>query len=137
MLAETNTLSSPGPHAQLSTPQGANPVKLAQLETRRCSICNVADAPIRHVTLDSTWIDDHSVTVELRWLKKAEISPADKSRGWTLLSGGFQGKPALQRFICRPCLNSQSIVRKDFEKKAASELRKVNEQGYYSVLCGE
>ena len=109
---------------------------LAKAEVRECSVCHVPDAPTRHVDLDSEWIDDHSVTVELRWLKKKdEVSPQDKARGWKLYQGLFQGKPAMQRFICRPCLNSQTIVRKDFEKKAASELRKVNDQGFYAVLC--
>ena len=116
-------------------------MQLAVPEIRRCAVCDVQDEPMRHVAPDftgldgATWIDDHTVTVELRWLKKAELNPQDAARGWKLYPGLFQGKPAMQRFICRPCLNSQAIVRKDFEKKAASELRKVNDQSFYMVLC--
>lgn len=85
---------------------------------------------------------DHYVTIDLRFIKSAQsdfeakkkITPYLASRGWKYKL--FQGRHAMERLICRPCLRETSIMERDWERKAHGD-RGSKLSGFYGALCGE
>lgn len=85
---------------------------------------------------------EHYVTIDLRFIKSApsefeakkKITPYLASRGWKYKL--FQGRHAMERLICRPCLRETSIMERDWERKAHGD-RGSKLLEFYGALCGE
>jgi hypothetical protein len=82
---------------------------------------------------------EHHVTVELRYLKvqteaeaQTRMTPHMRRRGWKYKL--FQGRHAIERFVCRPCLRDLSIMERDWASKANGD-RASNKDSYYGALC--
>lgn len=104
---------------------------------RRCCKCSIEDAPLE----DHGFVSDerdkngnvvmpkplHRVTVQLRYLAKKEDFSAKHARsGWNLRD--FQGRPAMERHICRPCMNSAEFAERDAKRVRDQHLRQEAEQ---------
>lgn len=80
----------------------------------------------------------HFVVPEIRYLGPSEdFHPRMKAKGWEPRS--FQGRPAIERKICRNCLNDNRL-RDDIWgelKQNAKRLEKPKDEtaDYYRVLC--
>ncbi len=109
---------------------------------RRCSNCNVED---RAETIEGEYDAfgqpkvEHHVTVELRYLKvqteaeaQTRLTPHMRRRGWKYKL--FQGRHAMERFVCRPCLRDLSIMERDWAKKGSGDTAS-NKDSYYGALC--
>jgi hypothetical protein len=113
---------------------------IAPVGPRTCVSCGVEDVA-REVEgqygVTGQKLFEHLVTIELRYLKKPEDCTSYlKARGWSFRV--HQGRPAMQRFICRPCMNAHAIMEKEFKLKRSRELgSNSNHDTYYTALCGE
>ena len=86
-------------------------------------------------------IKEHSVTVELRYLRA--LSEADAKRQITdyLVSRGWryrlhQARHAMERFICRQCLRQVTEMQRDWDRKSQEE-RRTNVESYYELICND
>lgn len=110
-------------------------VQLAPL-ARICSICSATDEATQrdgNVDFAGRPLIEHSVTTELRYIKKREdVTRYFTSRGWRYRF--HLGRHAMERMLCRSCLNEVSFLQRDFDrKKAADSARPVD--SYYNDLC--
>lgn len=103
---------------------------------RRCASCNCEDV-ISAVHEDGGQRVEHSVTIELRYLKKLDdCNSYLRSKGWRPRL--HQARPAMERFLCRPCIVGHEIMEKEFRQKSARDRKSnVNQDGYYMAVCGE
>lgn len=113
------------------------PVKVGP---RTCSACGVADVTQRiegYFDERGETRIEHLVTIELRYLKKPEeLTAYLKSKGWR--GKKHQGRDAMERFVCRPCLIAQREMSQEFSRKRSKELRSSsNTDSYYRTLCGD
>lgn len=107
---------------------------------RRCALCGAEDVVHNlegHYDATGEAVVEHSVTIQVKFLKSR-----DQFRGWELQRGWkykvFQGRPAMERNICRPCLIGSQLMNKEFERKKDQELRSKNSSdSYYATLCEE
>jgi hypothetical protein len=86
-------------------------------------------------------LKEHSVTIELRFLRahseteaRRQISQYLVNRGWRYRM--HQARHAMERFICRPCLRQVTEMQRDWERKAQNEKRD-NVEDYYQLICGD
>jgi len=116
-------------------------VSIAPIPTvaRACSVCKLPDsisAPEGEFDVLGRKRVEHTVTVELRYLKsRSECTPLLESKGWRHKI--HQGRDAMERFICRPCLMAKTEMRKEFQRKRDKELGAKNYDPYYLAVCGE
>jgi hypothetical protein len=117
-------------------PQAPLQTVLPELEPRKCVSCSCDDV-VHQVHAEGDVKYEHKVTLEMRYLAKAEdLTPYLASKGWKARI--LQGRPAMQRFICRPCLIGHELMQKEFNRKRAKELRSsLNHDTYYTAVCGE
>ena len=81
-------------------------------------------------------VDEHSVTIDIRYLKTAaEFTARNRVKGWTLFK--FQGRDAMKRFICMPCLLGQREMQSEQKRKRDVELNQAQGDEYYMAVCGE
>jgi len=105
---------------------------------RACCACGKPDA-VR--VMDGK--ADHSVTVELKFITaqnpeqaKRQITPYLAARGWRYRF--HLGRHAMERDICRECLNAHSEMSKEFSRKRTNELKSsMNSESYYLAICGD
>lgn len=69
--------------------------------------------------------------MELRYLQDQQ----PVMRGWRHKI--HQGRNAMERWICRPCLLSRTEMGEEFRRKRERELGKTNHDPYYLAVCGE
>lgn len=104
---------------------------------RRCAACNVED--IVHLVGGESV---HTITIELRYIEaaneevgKQKVTPYLKARGWRYRY--HLGRHAMERDICRPCMEAQRAMRKEFQRKRENELKSgSNSESYYLAVCG-
>lgn len=101
---------------------------------RVCSVCSVGDkeSPIDgEFDANGNQRVEHLVTIELEYIKDR----TKVRRGWRYKF--HQGRHAMERFICRPCLRGADIMRRDWMRKCAQDsgTRKANHDGFYGDLC--
>lgn len=104
---------------------------------RRCCKCSIEDAPLE----DFGYVSDernrlgeivmpkpqHRVTIQLKYLPNKEAFTQKLARaGWRVRD--FQGRPAMERTICRPCMNSAEFVERDAKRIREQHLRVEAEQ---------
>lgn len=123
-----------------SFPPVAQPIKAIVLPPRKCVTCGCDDVVHRvenQFEANGEVRLEHLVTIELRYLKRPEeLTPYLKSRGWTAFK--HQGRDAMQRFICRPCMQAHREMENEFRQKKSKELRSSsNHDTYYRALCGD
>lgn len=106
------------------------------LAPRFCASCGCEDL-IQTVHEEGGSRIEHKVTIELKYLKKPEeCTFYMQSKGWKPRI--LQGRPAMERFICRPCITGHELMQKEFSQKRAKELRSsANHDTFYSAMCGE
>lgn len=107
---------------------------------RLCAVCSVHD---REALIDgetdangNTKIE-HLVTIELQYIKdRTKVTAYHLVRGWRYKY--HQGRHAMERFICRPCLRDAETMRRDWMRKCANDsgTRKTNHDAFYGDLCG-
>lgn len=109
-------------------------------QIRKCSTCGIED--VAHAVQGQyepggEQALEHLVTIELRFLKKPEdLTARMKARGWRGIT--HVGCSAMQRFICRPCLEAHRIMDREFSAKRTNELKSSSQQdNYYTAVCGE
>lgn len=112
----------------------------APLPSRKCSECGADDIVqrLQHSREpNDEQTEEHSVTIDIRFLKSAaEFTHRHRAKGWTLKK--FQGRDAMQRFICRACLIGQREMQREMKRKRDQELRSaVQGDSYYLAVCGE
>lgn len=80
---------------------------------------------------------EHLVTPDIQYLKSlAECTVRNRAQGWKPLT--FQGRPAMQRFICRPCLIGKQQMHHEHKRKVSEELKgSMQGDSYYLAVCGE
>lgn len=110
---------------------------------RSCPNCGVADQ-VEAIEGEYDHLGrlklEHLVTIELRYLvgvqseaeAQRKIAVTERRRGWKYKF--FQGRHAMERFICRPCLRESDLMRRDWERKAGKRNSSLEE--FYGVLCG-
>lgn len=107
---------------------------------RICSVCKVHD---RESVVDGEYDTqgrskiEHLVTIELEYIKdRNQVTAYRIARGWHYKF--HQGRHAVERFICRPCLRDAQTMRRDWLRKCANDsgTRKTNHDGFYGDLCG-
>lgn len=116
------------------------PAVVSPAPTRKCCACGKED--VVHI-LQGQYDErgepliDHSVTLDLKYLKKPEeFTPRMQAKGWKYRI--WQGRPAMERFICIPCLEGQREMQREFRSKLANERRSsVHGDSYYMALCGD
>lgn len=111
-----------------------------KIEARKCSACGIADvtqAVEGYFDERGETRIDHLVTIELRYLSKPEeLTSYLKSKGWKYRK--HQGRDAMERFVCRPCMNAQREMSQEFSRKRSKEMRSSsNHDTYYRALCGD
>jgi len=108
---------------------------------RRCVKCGIEDlvtAVSGEYDLAGQPILSHRVTVDFRWLcSKEECTPYKQQQGWR--PQVIQGRPAMERFICRPCLNAGREMEREWAEKRAKELGRggKNHENFYRSICEE
>lgn len=96
---------------------------------RVCAVCKCEDGLLNAE-------GGHKVRIELRYLKsRADLTPAVEQRGWRYKT--HQGRHAMERFICMPCLLATTEMRREFQRKRDKELGSKNHDSYYLAICGE
>lgn len=123
-----------------SFPPVAQPIKAVPLAPRKCITCGCEDAVHRvegQFEANGETKLEHLVTIELRYLKRPEdLTPYLKSRGWKAFK--HQGRDAMQRFICRQCMQAHREMENEFRSKKSNELRSSSSRDtYYRALCGD
>jgi hypothetical protein len=63
---------------------------------------------------------------------QTRLTPHMRRRGWKYKL--FQGRHAMERFVCRPCLRDLSIMERDWAKKGSGDTAS-NKDSYYGALC--
>lgn len=106
---------------------------------RLCSVCGDAD----HQVLIDGETDatgkpkvEHHVTIELQYVKDKSVLTAYRvARGWRYKF--HQGRHAIERFICRPCLRGAAVMQRDWQRKVANDTgsRRANHDSFYGDLC--
>lgn len=126
------------------TPPAPRAVQPAKVELRRCANCGVADQVEaiegEYDSLGRPKVE-HLVTVQLRYLKgvqsesevRRKITRSQGEHGWTYKF--FQGKHAIERFVCRTCLRELDLMERDWARKGEKQESTLGE--FYGVLCGE
>lgn len=106
------------------------------LGPRFCASCGVEDVVHLAHEEGGTRVE-HSVTIELRYLKKRDdYTPRLQAQGWKPRI--HQGREAMERFMCRPCIAGHEEMDKEFRQKRATELRSNQQRDtYYTAVCGE
>lgn len=132
-LSDRITLSDVLPREPQLQPTAANS------RPRRCTKCGLEDL----VTAVQGEYDiagaprlEHRVTIELRYLaKKEQCTPYLQLSGWRPKI--IQGRPAMERFICRPCLNGGREMEREWAQKRAKELKSggKNHDDFYLAIC--
>lgn len=120
-----------------SDPGSAGVVQVLPL-ARICSICAAKDEVTVHdgqTDFGGRQIVEHSVAPDLRYIKRREdVTGYFIQRGWRYKL--HLGRHAMERMLCRPCMNETSILQRDFDrKKAADSARPVD--SYYNDICEE
>ena len=115
---------------------------------RACSLCGANDYPVilaDHCNCQGG--DDlaghaqgcrsiqHFVAVDKKW-HAGVVSSAMKRQGW-IEAGIFQGKKAIERFLCRTCIRKQDevIEIEQYKKKCGQEAESTTEMNYHQILC--
>ena len=80
---------------------------------------------------------EHFVTVELRYLKSLEsCTEYLRGRGWKPRM--HQGRAAMERLLCRSCMNEHAVMEREFAQRNHGETgRRSNHQSFYQELCSE
>ena len=80
---------------------------------------------------------EHFVTVELRYLKSLEgCTEYLRGRGWKPRM--HQGRAAMERLLCRSCMNEHAVMEREFAQRSHGETdRHRNHQSFYQELCSE
>ena len=111
----------------------------AKIVARVCSVCGCRDVTnIVEGEADNFGEKriEHLVTIELRYLRsQQEFTPNRAARGWRHRI--HQGRNAMERFVCRPCLIATQEMSKEFRQKRSRELGIKNHDPYYMAVCGE
>ncbi len=108
---------------------------------RKCSSCGVVDQayPLEgEYTAAGEKVVEHLVVPEIRWIKsEASITRHQKSKGWSYKL--HQGRPAMVRMSCRPCIRENAIMQLDVERKKAQDRGHggKNHESWYQDVCGE
>jgi len=106
---------------------------------RKCSACGADDVIHRregHYEANAEPVEEHLVTIDIRFLKTpAEFTPRNRAKGWTLFK--FQGRDAMKRFICLPCLLGQREMQREQKRKREAELNQTHGDSYWLAVCGE
>lgn len=116
------------------------PALTAPSPQRICSSCG-ADDVVHRVEgsrePNDAPTEEHSVTIDIHFLKSAaEFTPRMRAKGWRLKK--FQGRDAIERFICRICLIGQREMQREHKRKIDQELRAQQAgDSYYLAVCGE
>jgi hypothetical protein len=113
---------------------------------RKCSLCSAHDRPelngekctcsrqgecLGH-SEDCRSIE-HFVKKDIRF---GELTKHLQAKGWTS-RGLWQGKQALQRLLCTPCIRSQAEIDEiDKYRRKLAEAAEPQEQNMYHILCG-
>lgn len=121
-------------------PRIAEPNSVAAPPPRVCSCCGAADVVHRiegSYEPNGVATEEHSVTIDIRFLKTAaEFTARLKSKGWRHKK--FQGRDAMERFICRVCLIGQREMQREHKRKIDQELKsQLVGDSYYLAVCGE
>lgn len=97
---------------------------------RKCCRCGAEDREVAAPGEEP----EHFVVPELRWLA-GPMSKANEQRGWQFKM--WQGKPAMVRSVCRPCLNAQALEERIWRelRSNARKLEDGSEERYYQDLC--
>ena len=115
---------------------------------RNCSLCQAIDHPIiledmcncqggedlaGHAT--GCKAIQHFVTRNIK-AHSGPIPSLMKRHGWKEL-GNFQGKPAIERLLCRTCIRKQDeVIEIDaYKKKCGKEAEEGTDMGMYQILC--
>ena len=87
--------------------------------------------------MDGQEIVEHFVTVELRYLKNLEsCTEYLRGRGWKPRM--HQGRAAMERLLCRSCMNEHAVMEREFAQRSQVEAgRHSNHQSFYHELCSE
>lgn len=116
---------------------------------RNCSLCHIEDRPQFTTELCNCKGGDvlghnpecksleHLVRRVYQFVPKDfMLTPAYAAKGWRV-KGIFQGKQAIERFLCRPCIvAAEEILEIDrYRKKVAEEVEGQPEMSMYQVLC--
>ena len=111
------------------------PVPIAPLE-RICSICGCTDeVTVREGQTDfaGRQLIEHSVAPDIRYIKKREdVTPYFQRRGWRYRF--HLGRHAMERMLCRRCMNEVSFLQRDFDRKKAADSAKPVDS-YYRDIC--
>lgn len=103
---------------------------------RICAICGVQD----EVTVSASQTDfagrqfiEHSVTTDLRYIKRREdVTRYFERKGWRYKF--HLGRHAMERMLCRGCLNEVSFLQRDFDRKKAADSARPSDT-YYGDIC--
>lgn len=103
---------------------------------RICSVCGCGDeVTVRDGQTDfaGRQLVEHKVGPELRYVKRREdVTSYFTRRGWRYRF--HLGRHAMERMLCRPCMNEVSVLQRDFDrKKAADSARPID--SYYNDIC--
>lgn len=112
---------------------------------RACSLCGAKDRPQvlsdqcnkgcqgNHV--DGCNAVQHFVARDIRH-HEGPLTQVMKRKGWAEL-GIFQGKKAIQRFLCRNCIRQQDevIEIEQYKLKVGKEAEQGSELNMYQILC--
>ena len=111
---------------------------IVKLAPRKCCMCGVTD--IVHLIEGEP---DHSVAIELKFLKAANEHVAKQQVNGYMAARGWRykchlGRHAMERDICRPCLMAHDELASEFSRKKSNELRaSAHSDSYYLALCGD
>lgn len=82
-------------------------------------------------------LTEHFVTIELRYLKSLEhCTEYLRGRGWKPRM--HQGRAAMERLLCRSCMNEHAVMEREFAQRSDGEpVKRTNHQSFYQKLCSE
>ena len=103
--------------------------------TRKCSLCGCEDVVTNTGQTDEVGREKihHLVTIELKYIRRPEdLTAYLRSRGWKYRQ--HQGRHAMERFVCRPCLINRGTMERDWTKKCAGDQASKKET-HYQALC--
>jgi hypothetical protein len=109
-------------------------------EVRVCRRCGRRDSPVFTGEYDvhKKPIFDHQVTIDLAWIERAYITPAEKSAGFSFVR--IADRNAKMREMCRGCLDlteEEQKVWRDFKLQREKDQQIDVDDPYYSQLCSE
>lgn len=123
--------------------QARAPLPKAPPKPRVCCQCGAPDRVEHSPQLDDKGDPqvEHFVTIELRYVKNEnELTRRLVGQGWHWKPPNkmHQGRLAIERLICRPCMNRHGIMEREWRSKRAAETKTtVNHDTYYQLLCEE